>query len=306
MLSRELWRTLAEADSQDPIFRRVSQMRKPANQAKRGFPPPLWLQLTALIALVTAVVLSPSLLTLAFALPIVLITLMVAAPLLLPIITLLAGFHLTADVISGICQEKHQRTYDLICTLTQGTLSASWSCAIGITHRGGWYAPLCWGTLASFRVGLAGWGGLSLFTVLAAAGGQALGLEQVRLLLLLVLLLALYYSNMTQSLVMSLIIALLASSFEWSKPDATGFGLFVYFLLTALPLSAVGLLLFAAGRLVVEPAPALWLAVESAALLLVMALRELLIALLWRGLRRRMGGKQGENTLLFQPLLASY
>ena len=305
MLSRDLWRALTEVDSQNPIFRRVSQMNKPSNQPRRGFRPPLWLQLAALIALLAAVIASPSLLTLVFAFPILLITLMVAAPLLLPGITLLAGLHLTAEVIGGICREKRQHTYDLICALTQGRLGASWSFAVGMAHRGGWFAPLRWGTLTTLRAA----GGLyvalgALMLLLALTGRQSIGIEQARLLLLIALLLALYYSNMTQIIVQSLLIGLLASSFELSKPDATVFGLFLYILLTALPLLAAGLILFAFGRLVVEPAPLLRLAAESAALLLLMALRELLITLLWRALERRLDWGRAREPRHLEPSLA--
>ena len=145
------------------------------------------------------------------------------------------------------------------------------------------------------RIGLVGLAGLSILALsMTISGGGALGFEQPRLLLLIALLLALYYSNMVQTLVTSLIIGLLSSSFEWSKPDATVFGVFVYVVVSTIPWLAAGLILFAFGRLVVEPAPLLRIAVESTALLLIIALRELLILLLWRALKWRLNSSRVE------------
>ena len=182
MLSRRLWRSLAAADINDPIFRRVSQIRMPLRAAKGGLRLPRRLALLGAIALIGALIHSPTLMIGVLVLPMLLITAMVAAPLLLPVATWLAGIHLTAAVISGIDREKRQNTYDLICALTNGRLSASWSFAIGIAHRGDWFAPLRWGTLATMRAGLALLGGLIVFGLLTAAFGQGrLGIEQWRL-----------------------------------------------------------------------------------------------------------------------------
>ena len=289
MWSGRLWRTLAAADINDPIFRRVSQIHMPIRAPRAGMRLPRPVAVLVAIALIAALIHTPALMILALVIPMLLITAMVAAPLLLPIATWLAGIHLTAAVISGIDREKRQNTYDLICALTKGRLSASWSFASGIAHRGGWFAPLRWGTLATLRAGMALLGGLSLFALLTAAFGQgALGIEQARLFLLILLFLALYYSHIAHSLVTGLIVGLLASSFERSKPDATALGIFVYVAVSALPFLAAGLILVAFEWLVVEPAPLLRLAVEGGALLLLMALREAALALLWRALEWRL------------------
>lgn len=300
MWSGRLWRTLAAADINDPIFRRVSQIHMPIRAPKGGLRLPRPVALLVAIALIAALIHAPALMILVLVIPMLLITAMVAAPLLLPIATWLAGIHLTAAVISGIDREKRQNTYDLICALTKGRLSASWSFASGIAHRGGWFAPLRWGTLATLRAGMALLGGLSLFALLTAAFGQgSLGIEQARLFLLILLFLALYYSHIAHSLVTGLIVGLLASSFERSKPDATALGLFVYVAVSALPFLAAGLILVAFEWLVVEPAPMLRLTVEGGALMLVMALREAAVALLWRALEWRLEWGQPSGYRLY-------
>ena len=65
-----------------------------------------------------------------------------------------------------------------------------------------------------------------------------MGLEQLRLLLLVALLLALYYCNMTQTLVLGLVCGLLASSFDLSRHDSMLIGVFSYVMLSLLPILA--------------------------------------------------------------------
>ena len=224
------------------------------------------------------------------------ITLMVASPILLPVYVLAAGFQLTADVIGGIYREKHQHTYELICASTRGALQASWSFAIGALYRSAWFAPLRWGTLITVRLGLAVLGGLFVFTLLTALlVPAAVGLEQLRLLALVALLLVVYFSNMTQTLVLSLLVGLCASSFDWSRPDSMTVGVCLHLALTSLPLLAGGLVFIALGRTAVESGPLLRTLVEAGSLLLIVALRELLIALLWSALARRLEWGRGAD-----------
>ncbi len=294
MLSRRLWRSIVNADVNDPIFRRVSQISSERQATPRRIRLSRAVTLIGALASLAALIYAPSLLIVVMVIPILMITLMVVSPVLLPLAALIAGAQLTAAVVSGIAREKHQYTYDLICASTQGALKASWSCAIGMTHRGNWFAPLHWGTVAVHGCGLALLGGLGAIAVMAAVAGDGrIGHEQVRLLLLTALALALYASNLTHSVVLGLVCGLLASSFDLAKPDATLLGLLLYGLLISAPAVAAGLMLVAFGRL--EPAPLLMrIAVEGAALLLIMALREAAIALLWSGLRRRLDWGRGE------------
>ncbi len=289
MLSWRLWRSIVDADISNPIFRRVSQIQKPGDRLRRGFRLPLPLLLLFVLVLVASLIHSPQLLALLFAIPIVLITLIVVAPLLLPLGTLFAGGHLVLEIISGIYREKYQYTYDLLCASTQGTLYACQSFATGILHRGAWFLPLHWATLVSLRLGsLALLGLVAFITWLTLFGTNVIGLEQIRLLLLSALLLLLYYSHMTQTLVLSLIIGLYASSFGWFKRDATFVGMCLYGLLSGLPYLLAGLLLFALGRLVYEPPPLMSFAAEIVALLLIVLIREVSIELLWSLLKRRL------------------
>ena len=304
MLSRHLWRTIASTDIHDPIFRRVSQNQANTPVTRRRFRASRRILLVALLALVGILITSPQLSILIFLIPILMITLIVASPILLPVVALLAGFQLTADVISGISREKRQFTYDLICASTQGMLNASWSFAIGILHRGRWFAPLRWGTVATFRLGTAlalGFGILALLVTLA--GSSPVGYEQLRLLLLVALLLALYFINLAQTIVLSLISGLLASSFDWSKPDATLFGLIAYAVLNGAPLVVAGLVLVAFALLAPDPHPLLEICVESVALLLIIALREAAIVLLWWGLRRRLDWGRDRERHHLEPSL---
>ncbi len=305
MMSLRLWRRLAAMDVNDPIFRRVSEIRRAATTPRAGVRVPRLLAVAAILALIAAVAHAPELFVLVLAIPIVMITLMVLAPILLPLIVILASTRLMVDVISGIYREKHQHTYELICASAPGALQASWSFANGILYRSDWFLPLRWGTLLTCRFGAAVLGGLCMFTFLTALlSPQAVGIDQLRLLALLALLLAVYYSNMTQTLVLSLLIGLYASSFDWSRNDGMTIGIFLHLALTSLPLAAGGLAFVALGRPAFEPDPLMRTVVEGGALLLVVALRELLIALLWRGLARRLEWGRAAAPRHLEPSLA--
>lgn len=296
MLSLQLWRSIVEADIHDPIFRRVSQTQKPASQPRpRPRRPRLhW----PLVGLASAFVLihAPQLLVAVLIVPFIMITLVVAAPLLLPVLIWLAGAFSTGVIISGIQREKQQNTYDLICASTQGKLNASWSFATGMLHRGGGFHPLRWGTRISLRFGLAALGGLHLATLLFALSDPAsFGIAQIRLLLLPLLLAALTFSNLTQTFVVSHIIGLLASSFDWAKRDAMLVGLLAYAVLHTLPLAVAALVYLPFRFFVFEPPLLALMAVEAFALLLIIAGRELTIMALWSALKRRMNSSRFEG-----------
>lgn len=307
MLSLRLWRTIAEADINDPIFRRVSQIQKPAVQPmpRWRIPRPLWLLAT--LGTTVAVLLAPQLLLLLFALPITMMALVVTAPAYLPALVWLAGAFATGEIISGIYREKHQFTYDLICASTQGKLNASWSFATGIIHRGAYFPPLRWGTWISLRAGLAAYAGLALVTLLFGLSGAAtFGWTQIHLLLLPLLVLALYFTNMTQTCALSHIIGLLASSFDWAKRDAMLAGMVGYALLNTLPLVGAGLVYLPLRWFVFAMHPLALMAVEALALLLIIAGRELAIVALWSALKRRMNSRLGNNALLARQVLLAH
>ena len=267
-------------------------MQKPAARTmpRRKAPRLLWL--VAILALALMIVAAPQLLALALALPISMITLVVAAPIWLPAAVGLAGAVSTGEIISGIQREKQQNTYDLICASTQGKLKASWSFASGNLHRGGYFLPLAWATRASLRLGLAALAGLTCFTLLFALSGAAsFGIVQLRLLLLPLLIAAVYGSNLTQTFALSHIIGLLVSSFDWAKRDALLAGLLAYGLLHTLPVVGAGLVYLPFRWLVYAPHPLALLVIETFALLLIVAGRELTIMALWSALRRRMAGE---------------
>ena len=296
MMSLRLWRNLAAMDINDPIFRRVSEIRKVAAPPKpTPRVPQLWI-VAAIPALAAALAHKPELLVLVLVIPMLMLTLMVATPVLLPLIAVAASVRLTVDVIGGIYREKHQHTYELICASTRGALHASWSFAAGVLYRSDWFPPLRWGTLLSCRLGLATLGVLSAFTLLTALlTPQAVGAEQVRLLATLALLLALYFSNMTQTLVLSLLVGLYASSFDWSRNDGMTVGIFLQIALMSLPLAVGGLALVIFGRATFESDPLVRTLAEGGSLLLIVALREAQIGLLWRALARRLEWGRGRT-----------
>lgn len=294
MLSLHLWRTIAEADIHDPIFKRVSQIHNPARQPRPRPRRPHLLWLPVALASIFVLLLAPQLLLAVLVVPFILITLVVAAPLLLPVLIWFAGAYSTGEIINGIQREKQQNTYDLICASTQGKLNASWSFATGMLHRGGYFLPLRWGTRMSLRFGLAALGGLSLFVMLFALSDPAgFSIAQIRLLLLPLLLAALTFSNLTQTFVLSHIIGLLASSFDWAKRDAMLVGLLAYAVLHTLPLAGAGLVYLPFRFFLFEPPLLAVLAVEAFALLLIIAGRELTIMALWSALKRRMNSRLG-------------
>ena len=276
MLSMRLWRKLAEAAIDDPIARRLSQRgsrHQAPNLARR---PPRPLILAAVIACIAALFHSPGLLSLVLILPMLMITLMVASPVLLPLYAWLAGLQLTAEVISGITREKHQHTYELLCAAPRGPLSASWAVAAGILHSFDWYLPLRWGTRFCLLAGLGLLGGLGILALLLAVfGGQAMGMEQARLFLLIGMLLALYWLNLTQTLTLSLAAGVLASSFDLARHDALVVGIFLYVMLSLLPAVAGLVALAGLG--------------EVAGFVVVVGVRELGVLVVWRGLGRIAG-----------------
>ncbi|MYD11286.1 MAG: hypothetical protein F4X02_14750 [Chloroflexi bacterium] len=304
MMSVRLWRKLVAMDISDPIFRRVSEIRRAAAPSKPGFRAPRLLVVVAIPALIAALAHSPGLLALVLVIPMLMLTLMVATPVLLPLAVIFAGASLTFEVIGGIYREKHQHTYELICASTRGALKASWSFAAGVLYRSDWFLPLRWGTVLSCRCGLAALGGLGLLTLWTALfGPQAVGMEQLRLLAVAALLLALYYSNMTQTLALSLLVGLYASSFDLSRNDGMTVGVFLHLALTSLPLAVGGLAFVVFGRAAFDSGPLLRTLAEGGSLLLIVALRELQIALLWRALARRLEWGRGEKSATLRQAL---
>ena len=293
MLSWRLWRTIAEVDINDPIFRRVSQIQRLSVRSMPRWIMPRLGWLIAALSAIFALVLAPEMLALVLVAPMIMISLIVAAPAYLPALVVLAGAYSTGEIISGIYREKHQYTYDLICASTKGKLNASWSFATGILHRGAYFLPLRWGTRISLRFGVAALAGLTIVTLLFALTGRAFfGIEQLRLLLLPLLILTVYYTNMTQTFALSHIIGLLASSFDLAKRDAMLVGLVGYALFNMLPLVGAAFLYFPFRFFVFEPHPLALMAVEAVALLLIVAGRELTIMALWSALKRRMNSSR--------------
>ena len=298
MFSWRLWQQLAEPDRHNPIFRRASQTYKPSRSPKRRYSVPRPLLLIAVIALIAAVVHEPQLLLLLFEIPIVMITLVVASPALLPLFTLCMGALLAVEVIQGIYREKHQHTYELICSSTPGSLHANWSFAKGILHRGGWFTALRWGSAQSLRLGRIVLGGALLLVVwLLLSDHTRFGFEQVRVLILIALILALYYTHLTQTLVLSLLIGLFSSSFDLNRRDAVFIGVCLYLFAQALSIGLALLFYITCSRLLFEPHALIKLLVESATVALVILSREALIVLLWQPLRHRLNSSWGDSEM---------
>lgn len=288
MLSWRLWRQVSRPDSSNPIVRRIGNAPKAAHAAGRRS---RWRRLFwagAALGLI-AIVLNPTqILVVVFVTPMLMITLAAAAPLLLPLAATVAGALLAAEVISAIAREKSQHTYELMCACPEGALHANWSCAIGVAHRGAWFSALRWGTEMSLRLGFVGLGGLMLLGLgMLASDQQAIGAEQVRIILVYALLLGLYGAQLTQSLPLSLIIGLFASSFDWRRRDAQLIGVFLYAICQALPIM-LALLAYDAGIRMAADAPAARIGFELGALLVFATARELVIVALWGALRRRL------------------
>ncbi len=304
MLSARLWRQIAQPNRGNPIFRRASQGYRPASAPPSYRFPRFWLLIGLLLAgmaAVAAVALQPQLLVLVFVIPIVMIMLVVASPALLPLFALALGPVLVVEIIGGIDREKRQRTYDLICSSTPGSLQASWSVAKGISHRGGWFAALRWGWAQSLRLG----GGLLaaalvLILWLLLSDASRLGLAQLRVPLLIGLLLILYYSHLPQTVLLSALLGLFMSSFDLRRRDAAALGVCLYVIAQALSIGLALVFVAVCGRLFYAPPPLLWMGVEGAAVALIVLSREALIVALWRGLAARLGlGLEWTRRLLF-------
>ncbi len=306
MLSSRLWRQIAQPDTGDAIFRRASQSYKPASApARRGSFPRLLL-LIAGIAVIAAVLLQPQLLFLLFVIPIVMVMLVVASPALLPLFALMGGLFLVVEVIGGIDREKRQHTYDLICSSTPGSLQASWSVAKGITHRGGWFTALRWGSAQSLRLGGGVLGGaLILILWLLLSDASRLGLGQLRVPLLIGLLMMLYYSQLTQSIILGLTLGLCMSSFDLHRRDAAAIGACLYVMAQVLCIGLALLFYVACGRLLFEPQLLVSMGVECAAVGIVILSREALIVALWTWVGARLEWARGEVSNPARQLLVA-
>ena len=306
MLSARLWRQIAQPDTRNPIFRRASQGYKPASAPERRYSFPRPLLLIAGIALILGVALQPQLLLLLFGIPIVMIMLVVASPALLPLFTLAAGIILAVASIQGIHREKRQHTYELICSSTPGSLVANWSFAKGLAHRGGWFAALRWSSAQSLRLGGVVLGGaLLLILWLLLSDPSRVGLEQLRLALLIALVLILYYTHLTQTIVLGLTIGLFLSSFDLEERDAAFIGVCLYVLAQALPIGLAVLFYATCGRLFYEPHTLVSMGVESVTIGIVVLSREGLIVALWQPLRRRLNSSSLEYTLQSRQILVA-
>lgn len=295
MLSARLWRQVARPDTGNPIFRRASQSYTPASAPERRYRSPLPLLPIAGLALIIALALQPQLLLLLFGIPMFIIMLAVASPALLPFFALGAGMVLVVEIVQGIAREKRQHTYELICSSTPGSLHANWSFAKGISHRGGWLAALRWGSAQSLRLGCAVLGGALLVILWLQLSHQGrAGLEQLRVLLLIALLLALYYTHLTQTVVLAMTIGLFLSSFDLDSRDAAFVGLCLYVFAQALSFGLALLFYATCSRLFFEPGPLLSMGVDSVTVGIVILSREALIVALWRGLKWRLDSSRGE------------
>ncbi len=275
VLSTGLWRALGQVERGDTITVRFSGAGKPARSKRGSFAPPRKLLALGLVIAAAALVAAPQLLTLAVALPLMTLSLLVLTPLLLPLIAPILGALLTSEIVAGIARERRQHTWELLCACPGGALQASWSCAIGIAQRTTWLLPLRFLARMTLRAVAGLWILLALLSLwLALTGQQPLGVEQVRLLSLLLLAMALYHAQLAQTLWLAALCGLWASAFEWRRSDAALAGLCLYLALAVLPLLA-----------------AAWLAGRGwalAGIALALAFREAAAWLLWRGLRWRL------------------
>ena len=295
MLSLRLWQQIAEPDTHSPVFRRASQMHKPMSGARRGLRAPRVLLILSAIVVMALLVHAPQLFTVLFVLPMIVIVLVVASPGLLPLFTVVAGAFTVLEVINGICREKVQHTYELICSSTRGSLDANWSFAIGILHRGAWFGALRWGTLQSLRAGrYVFFGAVILACLLLLSDRASVGIEQLHVLTLIALLLILYYAQLTQTMVMSLIIGLISSSFDLSKYDASFVGICLYIFWQVVPPALALLFYVTCGRLLLEQHPLTQMLIESVTVLIFIGSRESLIALLWLPLKHRLNSSRAE------------
>lgn len=305
MLSRRLWRQIAQPDTGNAIFRRASQSYKPASAPARRGSLTRPLRLFAGILVIAAVVLQPQLLFLLFVLPIVMVMLVVASPALLPLFALAGGLFLVVEVIGGICREKRQHTYELICSATPGSLQACWSFAQGITHRGGWFSALRWGSAQSLRLGGVVLGGTLLLILWLLLSDQGLGLEQLRVPLLIGLLMMLYYSHLTQSIILGLTLGLCMSSFDLHRRDAAAIGACLYVIAQALSIGLALMFYVACSRLLFEPQLLVSMGVECAAVAIVILSREALIVALWTWAEARLEWARGEISIPARQLLVA-
>ena len=114
------------------------------------------------------------------------------------------------------------------------------------------------------------------------------------MLSLIALMLILYYAQLTQTMVMSLIIGLFSSSFDLSKYDASFVGICLYIFSQVFPPALALLFYVTCGRLLPEQHPLTQMLIESVTVLIFIGSREALIVLLWMALQRRLNSSRAE------------
>ncbi len=144
-----------------------------------------------------------------------------------------------------------------------------------------------------------------LACLLLLSDGARLGIEQLRVLSLIALLLILYYAQLTQTMVMSLIIGLFSSSFDLSKYDASFVGICLYIFSQVVPPALALLFYITCGRLLLEQHPLTQMLIESVTVLVFIGSREALIVLLWLPLQRRLNSSASREPHYLEPSLYS-
>jgi len=301
VLSWRLWQTLAEPASRNPIFNFVRDKRKSQAESTSFRPVTKWLGIIALILSIVALIREPGLIFVAIQIPLLLVVVIVVSPLFLPLFAIFAGGYLVNKIILRIHQEKRQFTYELLCASPEGALHANWSFASGLLHRDDWFQWLKIMTLLSYKFArVAVIGLIGLVAVLLLIGDSSIGYSQVYMLVTVALGVALFYTNLHQSLALSMTIGLFSSSLESTRRDATIIGLLTYFFAQLTPFLVALLVYILIQTMLPMSKSILDIVAITLTAMSIYVVRESFILVMWQGLKYRLNSTT-DNTDVITP-----
>ena len=301
MLSWRLWQSLAEPASRNPIFLFVRDQRKP--QRKNTTNQSLIIRLlwlVAFIVLIIGLIRIPEMLIYLFQVPILAIVLVVVSPLFIPLGAIFAGGYLVYKIVERIHKEKRQFTYELLCASPDGALFANWSFASGLLHRDGWFQWMKSITLVVYQFARIAVIVISvILLLLLLAGDKTIGFAQIHLVISFALFVGLYYTNIQQTMALSITTGLFASNLRSSHRDASIIGLLTYCLAQLTPF-LTALSVFIGVKTTLPQTPLTDITMTIATLTSIYIVREIFIVLLWQGLKHRLNSST-DNTEVITP-----
>lgn len=297
MPSWRYWSVLHYPPTTHPLFRRIASTDYQIKSIT-----PNWriskhlvagLVLSALLLLL---LLDPQVLMFViFILPMLLATLVVVTPFLLINLVNLVGIFWSAQVAATIVQERDLGRYDLLCLLPDGASGVNFAISSGCLHRGGLFAVLHSITRVIMVIALL----LLLILLVVAVGGiiasnrstSSLATNDLKTLVEAAVIVIAYFIHYRQSVVLSPLVGMFASTYTANTNEARLFASFVYI---TIQLLTYGVIWFIGNHLLsmiyaafLAPDSWLYLTLPPIILALFVGIREACILGVWCALKHR-------------------